>query len=614
MIKSKNNYIFKQQKIAIICPRTKEYCGVYDYSFILANNLSAQKNLNTTLITNKNDFHIKESAFSTDTFITKWNFCETVKLAYYLRNNKFDVASIQLVGWMYGRYGCPLPLAILTVLLRLFRIKIVLTAHELYVPMVNWRWKILGILQRIAFFAIAINASAVIVPVEKWQKLLQQNLLLRNKEIRCIPIFSNIEKHAEKLLTRESLGIKKSDFVITVFSPNGSGKMMENIIKVFNQLKISYPNILLCMIGCEKKRKRNGIISIKQSPESEISNILSLSDAYFCPFMDGVSARRGSLIAAMQHGLPIVTTKGEATDDFLYNSPIAMTEINDTNKMIAEIQKMIIDPKYRVEVGKKTKEFYDKNFGIGIVVSEYTKIFDDKTKSSLVEKYYELSSAQYDLAHGANEDEHEIALGILSGLINKFGLASLIDVGAGTGRVQAYLNAQNPHLTKILGVEPSSAMREIAYTKDITKNNLIEGTGEKLNVSDKSFDVSCSFGILHHVPDSGKIIKEMLRVSKKAIFISDNNNYGEGSLLKRVFKQSLRALRLWKLFKYIKTKGRGYLVLDGDGPHYPYSIFDDINLIKKHCDKVYLFDTAGNGKDLFRNSSHVAMLGIINEK
>ncbi len=260
--------------------------------------------------------------------------------------------------------------------------------------------------------------------------------------------------------------------------------------------------------------------------------------------------------------------------------------------------------------GKKNiwKRFCSSNTG------KIKALRQSATEDSTVLDYYNTAAAAYDSEHGLTEIEHEIGLAILSGLANKIETRSILDIGSGTGRAVKYLIENNTKIKRIIGIEPSAAMRDIGYKKGLSTKTIIDGSGDKILFGDKSFDIVCAFGVLHHVPDSTRVIKEMLRVARKAIFISDNNNYGEGSLAKRSFKQALRLFHLWKIFVHIKTRGKGYQVLAGDGPHYPYSLFDDLDLIRKKCKKVFLFDTTGRSKNLFRQSSHIAVLGVIDEK
>ena len=48
-------------------------------------------------------------------------------------------------------------------------------------------------------------------------------------------------------------------------------------------------------------------------PEREVANHLAESGAVYLPFPDGASLRRGSLVAALVNGAPVITTRGSAT-------------------------------------------------------------------------------------------------------------------------------------------------------------------------------------------------------------------------------------------------------------------------------------------------------------
>ena len=102
----------------------------------------------------------------------------------------------------------------------------------------------------------------------------------------------------------------------------------------------------------------------------------------------------------------------------------------------------------------------------------------------------------------------------------------------------------------------------------------------------------------------------MLRVSKKGIFISDCNNFGQGSFAARSAKQLINKLGLWKFFDMIKTRGKGYTFSQGDGLSYSYSVFNDFNLIKKNCKRVHILNTQNSGHNLYKSSGSIALFGI----
>jgi len=226
------------------------------------------------------------------------------------------------------------------------------------------------------------------------------------------------------------------------------------------------------------------------------------------------------------------------------------------------------------------------------------------------QEYYKKTADNYNNFHCGEEDiEHNFALHQLLGLIDFLGVKSILDLGSGTGRVISFFKNKKSEI-KVIGIEPVKELREIAYKQGISENDLIEGSGLQVNYPDNSFDLVCEFGVLHHVKDNKKMVDEMLRVSKKAIFISDSNNFGMGSFVSRSIKQILNFFKLWNLFNFIRTKGKMYMISEEDGLFYSYSVFNNFSQIKKKCRSVHLFNTKDGSENLYKTSSHVSLLGI----
>ncbi len=232
------------------------------------------------------------------------------------------------------------------------------------------------------------------------------------------------------------------------------------------------------------------------------------------------------------------------------------------------------------------------------------------TEVEIQKQYYLDTANTYDSAHLNQQDEHYFALSIMLGALDYIGVNSILDIGSGTGRALVYLMQNKPEL-ETLGIEPVKELREIGYSKGISPNRLIEGDATDLAFEDNQFDLVCEFGVLHHIKNSDIAVSEMLRVAKKAVFISDSNNFGQGSKIIRFIKQSLNLIGLWPIADYIKTRGKGYTISEGDGLSYSYSVFNDLPIIKQHCKSVHLFNTKGSGSsNLYRTAGHVAILGI----
>jgi ubiquinone/menaquinone biosynthesis C-methylase UbiE len=176
-----------------------------------------------------------------------------------------------------------------------------------------------------------------------------------------------------------------------------------------------------------------------------------------------------------------------------------------------------------------------------------------RSAAEIQQAYYAETSDKYDELHNQNRDEHGLGLAYMMAMIEFFDFGSVLDVGSGTGFTLLKLKEKMPHI-RAVGVEPSAAQRVIGYGKGLSETELVDGDAMRLAFADGSFDLACEFGVLHHIPRPELAISEMLRVAKKAIFISDSNNFGQGGKFSRFLKQAINSLGLWPAANLIKTK------------------------------------------------------------
>lgn len=230
-------------------------------------------------------------------------------------------------------------------------------------------------------------------------------------------------------------------------------------------------------------------------------------------------------------------------------------------------------------------------------------------ESQTQRSYYAETAAKYDSMHVDDEDEHYFALSFMVAALDFLQATSVLDVGSGTGRAVLYLKQHCPDV-RVVGVEPVKELREIGYSNGLSKDELIDGDATHIDSAAEDFDLTCAFGVLHHIRTPENAISEMLRVSKKAIFISDSNNFGHGSLAARTIKQLIDLVGLWSVANIVKTKGKGYIVSEGDGLSYSYSVFNNYRQIQEHCKRIHILNTRDGHINPYRTASHVALLGI----
>ena len=207
----------------------------------------------------------------------------------------------------------------------------------------------------------------------------------------------------------------------------------------------------------------------------------------------------------------------------------------------------------------------------------------------LQEQYYQETARSYDKVH-SSEVEHQIALAYIVPFLNLLDVSTILDVGCGTGRGLKYFQEKCPRAT-LCGIDPGSVLLEQAADRGCN-DILVCGSGESLPFADDSFDAVCEFAILHHVDNPNAVVREMIRVARKAVFISDANRFGQGGRVARMLKLALYKLRLWDAVNFIKTAGKGYSFSEGDGLFYSFSVFDSYQTLAEWADRIVLVPTA----------------------
>jgi SAM-dependent methyltransferase len=127
----------------------------------------------------------------------------------------------------------------------------------------------------------------------------------------------------------------------------------------------------------------------------------------------------------------------------------------------------------------------------------------------------------------------------------------------------------------------------------VPAGRMLEASGDALPFDEGSVDAVSEFGVLHHVADPEAIVREMTRVARRAVFLSDANRFAKGRFLHRAAKYALYRFGLWPTVYRLANRGRGYHLAPMDGGVvYSYSVYDSLPLLNEWADRVFLVPTA----------------------
>jgi ubiquinone/menaquinone biosynthesis C-methylase UbiE len=207
-------------------------------------------------------------------------------------------------------------------------------------------------------------------------------------------------------------------------------------------------------------------------------------------------------------------------------------------------------------------------------------------------KYYTDTADRYDSMHAHEGGTDASITKFMYAFARMLEIRSILDVGTATGAGMRNIKEALPE-TFVCGVEPVAALVRQAAQNGNVSSLIVQATGEALPFPDASFDAVCEFATLHHAANPTAVVKEMLRVARKAVFLCDSNRFGQGPLPARLLKLALYKTKLWGVFNYLRTGGKRYSITEGDGLAYSYSVYDSMEPIARWANRVILIPTAG---------------------
>lgn len=102
----------------------------------------------------------------------------------------------------------------------------------------------------------------------------------------------------------------------------------------------------------------------------ELSAHLQACDVMLQPYVDGASTRRTTLMAALAHGVPVVTTIGRLSEPFWSGSPaVSAVPAGDIEGLIHAAVTLAGDPARRRQQAGAAREAYEARFALAHVIS-----------------------------------------------------------------------------------------------------------------------------------------------------------------------------------------------------------------------------------------------------
>jgi glycosyltransferase involved in cell wall biosynthesis len=253
--------------------------------------------------------------------IGRWSWAALARLRFMARNLGLDLLNLQ---YQAAAFGLAAPIHFLP---RLAGVATVVTFHDLRVP---YLFPKAGGLRPAAITYLARGAAGVIVTNPEDEAELRRRGGIRH--LAQIPIGSNVAPAPpsayDRAAWRAEQGVRPDELLLGYFGFLNASKGVDTLISAMAILDDRKARVKLVLIGGPsgasdatnaafeaqieqmiarydlfRRIFRTGFVAAP-----EVSAHLLACDVVVLPYRDGVSFRRGSLMAALAHGCPVITT------------------------------------------------------------------------------------------------------------------------------------------------------------------------------------------------------------------------------------------------------------------------------------------------------------------
>ncbi len=260
--------------------------------------------------------------------------------------------------------------------------RVELMVHEPFLEFRNgWRQITVAFVHRLMTIILLSAASHVWVTIPAWEAYWRPYALGRKKTFDWLPVVSNIsvtdDDPAIKTI-RSRYGAAEGSIIghFGGYDRHNTRLLLETIPPLISNG--SKDTLLLMGRGSEEVREE--LIRNHSAMEGRVSATGNLTapdlslhlracDVMLQPYVDGVSSRRGSMMAALAHGVPVITTSGRFTEPLWAESEaVVLVPVEDVSALAAATKRLLPDSAARSNLSRAAKALYRKQFDVKVII------------------------------------------------------------------------------------------------------------------------------------------------------------------------------------------------------------------------------------------------------
>ena len=192
-----------------------------------------------------------------------------------------------------------------------------------------------------------------------------------------LPIGSNIPVvEGDAATWRRTHGIDEREIVLALFGGGNALKWSASHVDVveakLNEARIPHCWLLLGGVPRNWFNLKARVIDPGWLSPADLSAYMQLTDIFLMPHFVGIAARRTTLMAALEHALPVVGTSGSITESFWREvAGVTLIDAGDAEGFAAAALALCSDRQQRVELGRYNASYFREHFAWPKIVRKF---------------------------------------------------------------------------------------------------------------------------------------------------------------------------------------------------------------------------------------------------
>lgn len=247
------------------------------------------------------------------------------------------------------------------------RSRVAFIVHELAVPYAAAAWKPGALGRRAQLRALLPVAGVVFTAVDVYAQALRA---MTSAPVVYLPVGSMLSRasssqsHEGHPLVLGTLALGPTHLHMT-----------EPVFRAAHEVRQALAGqVRLLVLGAGSRQPETvpeGIEVVRTGPldDDALATALASIDIFLAPLRDGVSARRSTVMAALQQGLAVVGTDGPLTDSLLRSRDDALVLVpaRDEHAFASAAAELALNPERRSALGAAAHELYSTQFAWPVI-------------------------------------------------------------------------------------------------------------------------------------------------------------------------------------------------------------------------------------------------------